>query len=97
MGNPASNTMDCYREFLGQRLVGLLANAQIAGSGARVTMLIFEDWRGLALCENGSYWVSNREDVRRAVRHRRDELTRIEHDLRAAVVIDRLLGRMDHA
>lgn len=58
MGNPASNTRDCYREFVGQRLIGLVFDALPVRRRdiARGTVtMIFEDGRGLTIGSNGSY------------------------------------------
>ena len=82
---PASNTRDCFREFVGQRLVGLLFDALpvYRDDLARGTKtMLFEDGRGLTFGDNGSYWIDSAADVKRAVDRRLGELRRTEADIR---------------
>ena len=77
MGNPASNSKDCFREFLGKKFVGILfdtmpiSDARLA-SGNKT--LIFEDGRALTLSDNGSYWIESEKEVARAVNKTKSEL-----------------------
>lgn len=86
----ASNTHDCFREFVGQRLTGLLFNAlpvnrmDIAG-GTR--SMIFEDGRALTMASNGSYWIDSAEEVQRAVARKQRELETIEREIREVLAV----------
>jgi hypothetical protein len=72
-----SNTRECFRTFIGQRLIGLLFNALPLGHrdlAAGTKTLVFEDGRGLTIGGNGSYWVDSADEIQRAVDERRQEL-----------------------
>lgn len=74
----ASNTHDCFREFLGQKLTGLLFGALPLGradlsSGTKT--LIFADGRGLTISSHGAYWIDSADEIHRAVMHRRREIS----------------------
>jgi hypothetical protein len=75
MGNPTSNTNDCFREFIGQRVKGVILTAENR-------MLVFEDGRALTVHHNGSYWVSNAVDVSFALAERRRHLQTVEREIR---------------
>lgn len=86
----ASNTHECFEEFLGQRLIGLLFDALPANradlrSGNR--HLIFEDGRALTLSDNGSYWIDSAKDVRRAIETRKKELDRNGTEIEAVLAL----------
>jgi hypothetical protein len=81
----ASNTRDCFREFIGQRLIGLLfgalpLNRNDLSSGT--TTMVFADGRGLTLGGNGSYWIDSADDVQRAVNRSRAALEQTQADIR---------------
>ncbi len=80
MENPASNTEDCWREFIGQRLKGLVINPESR-------TLVFEDGRGLTVHHAGSYWITPVLDVTRAIEERRQHLRRIERDLQDVLLL----------
>lgn len=66
----ASNTKDCFREFVGKRVKGVLFDAFPMGRrdlNAGSKTLVFEDGRGLTIAQNGSFWIESAEDVKRAV------------------------------
>lgn len=68
--SPAANTRDCFSEFIGQRVVGVLFDALPAHRHdiARGTKtLIFEDGRGLTMSSTGAYWIERAEDVRASI------------------------------
>lgn len=93
MGNPASNTFDCFREFVGKKVVGVLQGALPVGrrdiaSGTKT--LVFEDGRGLTVASNGSYWIDSKEDVDRAVSEVTEELEKLRRDTEDVL---RLAGR----
>jgi hypothetical protein len=80
----ASNTKDCFREFVGQRVKGVLFNALPVGradlnSGTKT--LIFEDGRGLTIASNGSFWIDSKSDIAQAIDVAKDELENIQRDL----------------
>lgn len=84
MGNPASNTRECFSEFIGQRVIGVLFNALPLGrkdiaSGGKT--LVFEDGRGLTIAANGTFWVESAADVKRAVQWRQDELNTTRREI----------------
>lgn len=82
---PASNTLDCFHEFVGQRLVGLTLGR--TPSGSEVRTLVFEDGRGLSISSNGSYWVSPAEVVRCRIDEMRDELERTRRDIERVLAL----------
>jgi hypothetical protein len=74
---PASNTKDCFREFIGMKLKGVLFDALPIGNiglAKGTKTLIFEDGRGLTISSNGSYWLENENDIKRAVGSKKKEL-----------------------
>lgn len=90
-----SNTFDCFSEFVGQKVVGVLFNAlprsrRDIASGTKA--LIFEDGRALVIAFNGSYWVENEREVRSAINLRKRALEagnrEIEQVLEAAGALD---------
>jgi hypothetical protein len=85
-----SNTYDCFREFVGQRLIGLLfdalpSNRHDLRRGNR--HLIFEDGRALTLSNNGTYWIDSAEDVRAAVARKKGELSTTEGEIRDVLAL----------
>jgi len=84
----ASNTRDCFRAFVGQRLVGLLFDACPAHRkdlSAGNVHLIFEDGRALTISNKGSYWIETAEDIRAAVARKEGELRQTERDLQEVI------------
>jgi len=80
----AANTRSCFSEFIGQSVVGVIFDALPPSNRdvARGTKtLIFDDGRGLTFASNGSYWIDNADDVRRAIRRREQELRATESEL----------------
>jgi hypothetical protein len=80
----ASNTHDCFREFVGQKVIGLLFSAlpwNRRDLAAGTKTLIFEDGRGLTIASNGSYWIESVEDVDTAVKYRQKELLATQREL----------------
>jgi hypothetical protein len=80
----ASNTKDCFREFVGQRVKGLLFDALPNGrdnlsSGTKT--IIFEDGRGLTIAGNGSFWIDGPDEINLAIKRSKAELKRISRDL----------------
>lgn len=74
---PAANTRECFNEFIGQRLVGMLfdalpLNRPDLSSGNR--SMVFEDGRALTLADNGSYWIDTADEVQRAIRAKQKQL-----------------------
>jgi hypothetical protein len=81
---PASNTHECFSEFVGQEVVGVLFGAVPVGRKdiARGTKtLVFEDGRGLTISSSGSYWIDSAEDVQRAIRATKKALEATQRDL----------------
>jgi hypothetical protein len=67
---PASNTPECFTEFIGQRFVGVLHGALPRGNqevAAGTKALIFEDGRALVFYSTGAYAVYSKEEVDWAV------------------------------
>lgn len=64
----ASNTLDCFRTFVGDRMRGYFR------SGGD-SFLVFEDGRALVFHhETGAYWVAQRDAVTRELDHVAQEL-----------------------
>jgi hypothetical protein len=66
----ASNTRDCFRAFVGQKVIGLLFNALPVNRrelAAGNKTLVFDDGRGLTIAANGSFWIDSADDVQRAI------------------------------
>lgn len=81
---PAANTRDCFTEFIGQKMVGILFGALPTSHrdiAAGTKTLIFEDGRGLTLSSNGSYWIDSAADAQRAIAITRRELAETERRL----------------
>ena len=90
--SPASNTNDCFREFIGQKVVGVLFDAlPINGKHHSSKALIFEDGRALTIYANGSFWVDSKEDVERAIAQKAEQIKRLQAE-HAEVLV--LAGRL---
>lgn len=77
----ASNTKECFDEFIGLRVKGVLFNALPQARkdlAAGTTTLVFEDGRGLTFKANDSgfmvWWIESQEDIARAIDAERDAL-----------------------
>ena len=80
----ASNTHECFREFIGQRLTGLLFGVlpvDRSDIGAGTKTLIFEDGRGLTLSPHGTYWIDSAREVARGVEQRKREIANQQREL----------------
>jgi len=81
----ASNTPDCFREFVGKRVKGVLFDALPLGRAdlsAGTKTLVFEDGRGLTIAHNGGFWIDSPEHVERAVIILRKELEAAQRGLK---------------
>jgi len=92
--NPTSNTPDCFREFVGKRMIGLLFNAFPRGRrdlsvGSKT--LVFEDGRGLTISSNGSYWVEEADAVKSAVLEHAKELDAVKREIAEVIVLSGVL------
>lgn len=87
----ASNTRECFRSFLGHKVVGLLFNANALGAGIELgtTTIIFECGYGLTVSSRGSYWVDSPEAIKRAVDSKQRDLRNTEAELREVLQLAR--------
>jgi hypothetical protein len=87
---PASNTKDCFREFIGQKVKGCLFDALPVGradlNGGTKT-LVFQDGRGLTFASNGSYWVDSADEVKRAIAVVKTELKAHQRELKGILSV----------
>ena len=88
----ASNTRECFRTFIGQRLVGLIFDAEYPISTFTAKVLVFEDGRGLVLLDNGAHCVIGKEDVTRAIEAQRVKLRAAQADIEEVL---RLAGALE--
>lgn len=91
----ASNTRDCFREFVGQKLVGLMFDAMpMSRADLRQgnVHLIFEDGRALTLNPRGSYWIDSADDVIRALKQNKDRLEQLQRETAEVVAASGLVG-----
>lgn len=80
----ASNTNDCFREFIGQKVKGVLFGALPRSRpdlAASTKTLVFEDGRGLTIAGNGSFWIDSKEDVGRAIGREHDRLKQTKKEI----------------
>jgi hypothetical protein len=77
-----SNTKACFDTFLGQKVKGVLFGGLHGHEQHDTKTLIFEDGRGLTFSGSGTYWVTSRSDVERAVRLAKAQLEATEVRLR---------------
>lgn len=90
-----SNTRDCFREFVGQRIIGLMFDAMpMSRADLRQgnVHLIFEDGRALTLNRSGSYWIDSAEDVIRALQKNKDRLEQLQRETAEAIAASGLVG-----
>lgn len=83
-----SNTPECFRTFVGQKVVGILIDAlpvNRADLNRGTKTLVFEDGRGLTIASNGSYWVERPEEVRRAIAATQRKLEDVQRDLAGTI------------
>jgi hypothetical protein len=87
---PASNTKDCFREFIGMKIKGVIFDALPIGDIWRAKgtkTLIFEDGRGLTISNNGSFWIENENDIKKAVENKRKELDVVSKEIQDVLSI----------
>jgi hypothetical protein len=84
MGNPSSNTRECFSEFIGQKIIGVLFNVPTSRGRENTKTIVFEDGRGLTI-QNGSFWIEEKEFVAQAIQKRIDELSQVEKELSGLV------------
>lgn len=92
---PASNTRDCFREFVGQRVIGLMFDAMPmsrADLKAGNAHLIFEDGRALTFSSNGSYWIDSAEDVILALEDNKRRLEQLQRETSEVIAASGLVG-----
>jgi hypothetical protein len=83
-----SNSRECFTEFIGQRVVGVLFDAlplhhRDIADGTKT--LVFEDGRGLTITARGSFWVSTADEVQRAVKRKVRDLKATESEIQAVL------------
>lgn len=86
---PASNTKDCFREFVGKKVKGVLFDALPVSDRSLANgnkTLIFEDGRGLTISNNGSFWIENEKEIGRAIELKKDELESNRKDIEDVLV-----------
>lgn len=81
---PASNTRDCFSEFIGQKVVGCLFDAlpvsrRDIASGTKT--LVFEDGRGLTISSKGTFWIESKNEVDSAIRAKKQELAATQKEI----------------
>lgn len=87
---PASNTKDCFREFIGHTVKGVLFDALPVGRGdlqGGNKTLVFDDGRGLTFAHNGSYWIDSADDVKRAIAITKGMLEAAQRDAKAILAL----------
>ena len=83
--NPSSNTKDCFKEFFGMKLKGVLfdalpINREVISKGNKT--LIFEDGRGLTFSNsNGSFWIDSKEDIDFAISSEKEKYINARKDI----------------
>lgn len=92
---PAANTRECFSEFMGQKVVGVLFDAlpwsrKDIARGTKT--LVFEDGRGLTISSKGTYWIESADDVARAIRRRQDDLAQTERELLGTLALAGVQG-----
>ncbi len=80
MGNPASNTDDCFRECIGHQVKGILIEAESR-------TLVLDDGRGLTISHNGSYWIASAADLTHAIAKRRQHLRHVEREIQDVIAL----------
>jgi hypothetical protein len=81
----AANTFECFREFIGHKVVGVLRDALPVGNqgiASGTKTLVFDDGRGLTIASNGSWWIDRADDVARAIRSRQQALEATADELK---------------
>jgi hypothetical protein len=86
----ASNTKDCFREFVGQTVRGVMFDA-LPISDARLASgtktLVFEDGRGLTISSSGTFWIESIKDIKAAVKVQRERLVQAEKDVKDVLIL----------
>lgn len=77
----ASNTHECFTEFIGQKVTGVLFDAlpdhrRDLARGTKT--LIFEDGRGLTISSHGTYWIDSVKDIQHALKRAEEELRKTQ-------------------
>ena len=82
----AANTFECFKTFVGQRVIGAFENFD----GGRA--FVFEDGRALVVLNGGGYSIRDKDRVRAFVAAERDRLAKVQADLVATLVVDAALA-----
>ena len=84
-----ANTKAVFREAVGKKIVGVYW--ETPGEYGQAVVLVLDDGTGLAFNSNGSYWTVSVDEVRRCVRQRRQELERLERELRDVLATEAVM------
>lgn len=92
---PTGNTRECFTEFIGQRVLGVLFDAfplhrRDIAEGTKT--IVFEDGRGLTITSRGSFWVVTADEVSRAVQRKARDLKATEAEIQAVLDLAGALG-----
>lgn len=84
----AANTRECFSEFIGRSVVGVLSDALPPHDhrlAAGNKTLVFDDGRGLTISRNGAHWIENKASIDSAIEAKRRELQRVQGELADAL------------
>lgn len=88
----AANTKDVFRSAIGKKILGVYWTPRMGAGSGEAAILVLDDGTGLAFHSNGAYWTVNAEEVRSHAATRREELERLERDLRDIMVSEAALA-----
>ena len=85
-----SNTDEVFRDAIGKSVIGFYTESR--EHAGHIGILVLSDGTGLAFgTGNGSHWTVGKEEVALRAAHRRDELERLERDLRDVLKTEAVL------
>jgi hypothetical protein len=93
-----SNTPECLRDFIGQRVLGVLVGRLPIGSSVAsgTHSFIFEDGRAFTFSRKGGYWIDSAADVRRAIDRAKRDLTAAQQEIAGVLELAGAHAKLDH-
>lgn len=83
----ASNTKEAWSTFIGCTVKGVLHGGLHGHAQDTTTTLVFECGYGLTFCSTGAHWITQPDDVARAIRSKRDELNSRTRELQDVLAL----------
>jgi hypothetical protein len=88
--NATANTDECFSICIGRRVIGVLFDALPVNRrdiAAGTKTLVFEDGYGLTISSAGSFWTEDKDEIARAIRYKREELSKTSAEIEGVLAL----------